>query len=95
VAVDAATVRHMAKLARLDVPEARIAPLTEELSAILGHMAAIAAIPTTGELVPPKDGEMRRRPDLAEPYLEGQALVARAADCREGEVIVPRVIEAQ
>ena len=41
-------VRHVAKLARLAIPEARLAPLRSELVAILGHIAQLQAVNTDG-----------------------------------------------
>jgi len=95
MAADAATVRHMAKLARLDVPTDRIEPLTEELTAILGHMAAIAAWDISAVAHDEAQISATRRPDTPEERSDGQALVALAAACQEGEVIVPRVIDAE
>ena len=48
MAVTIDDVRHVAALARLGLTEERAGALVSELNAILGHMAALEAIDTTG-----------------------------------------------
>ncbi len=46
--LDLAAVRHVAKLARLDVTDARLETLKEELLAILGHISQLQRVNTEG-----------------------------------------------
>ena len=93
MSVDAATVRHVASLARLTVPDERVDALADELSDILAHMAEISAWAPGPPSATSASQTTPRRADVPTPREDGPALVARAADCREGEVCVPPVID--
>jgi len=94
MAVDAATVRHVASLARLTVPDERVDALAGELSDILDHMAEISAWAPGPPSLAPAGQTAPRRADVPTARDDGPALVARAADCRDDEVCVPPVIDA-
>ena len=83
-------VRHIAKLAHLDLAEDRIGTMAEDLSQILSHMDAIAAFevdPGVQDAGPPP----KRRPDTVSPTATDH-LVQRASE--SGEVLVPQVKDA-
>ena len=58
-------VRHIAGLARIGVPEARLDALVQELNGILGHMEALQQVPNAGvaEAALPARPGMPLRPD--------------------------------
>jgi aspartyl-tRNA(Asn)/glutamyl-tRNA(Gln) amidotransferase subunit C len=92
-------VRHVAALARLDLPAERVAPLVAELNGILAHMDLLSAVQVPAESAadapPPAptplrdDGAppvslARRREDLAPEMRDGFFLVPRLATHDEG-----------
>lgn len=91
-AIDAALVRRVAALARLEVDEARLPALTEQFRRILDLVGAVAAIevpPAAGALLPPASLE-QLRPDEPGPTL-GRREVSRNAPAHDGAfLVVPR-----
>ena len=77
----------MAKLARLDVADERIASLSAEMSAILDHMGAISAWDEAG--VTTARPAAVRRTDTPLPTQEG--LIEAAAEVDQHAVVVPPV----
>jgi Asp-tRNA(Asn)/Glu-tRNA(Gln) amidotransferase C subunit len=90
VAVDTDTVREMAGLARLSLPEARLAEIAQEMGAILDFMGAIKAI--DGGPAPPRP-DACRRVDIATAS-DGSALITTATEHVEGQVVVPPIKDA-
>lgn len=87
MAVDPATVREMAKLARLAVPEDRIETVAGEMDRILTFMGEIAR--WEGDVS--EDGPpTARRPDRPAPSLADDLIPSRHAD-ESGAVIVPPI----
>ena len=87
MAVDADTVRQMAKLARLDIRDAALEKMAAEMDLILGFMGQIAeweGHPDTTQTA------AYRRPDV-EVEGEANALITAAADHAEGQVVVPPI----
>lgn len=91
-AIDAALVRRVAALARLQVDEARLPALTEQFGRILDLVGAVAAIevpPAAGALLPPATLD-DLRPDEPGPTL-GRREVSRNAPAHDGAfLVVPR-----
>lgn len=91
--IDETDVRHVARLARLELDESEVARLTRELEGVLAHMDRIAGL----ELEPAgPDPEGRGltpvlRPDRpdADPLAFGPE--AMAPDWRDGFFVVPRL----
>ena len=91
--VDADVVRHVARLARLSVPEHRVDGLARELSAILDYADQLGAVPglDLGRASEGSDVPLRPRADEGETPL-GHALVELAAEHTGDEVRVPNVV---
>lgn len=95
MSVDAATVRHIAKLARIAVSDAEVAALAPELSNILGWIEQLGEVDVAGvepmtAVIP---NELRLRDDIV---TEGdiQADILKNAPAAEhGFFAVPKVIE--
>jgi aspartyl-tRNA(Asn)/glutamyl-tRNA(Gln) amidotransferase subunit C len=95
MSLDAATVRRIAKLARIRVDDAEVATLQTELNAILGYVEQLNAVDVTG--VEPLSGgaqmAMRLRDDAVTDGGIAELILANAPD-REGRFFaVPKVVE--
>ena len=99
MSVDTATVRHIAKLARLAVTDAEAEALVPELNNILGWIEQLQAVDTEG--VEPMAGgtpggaraTMPMRADVVTDGGIREAVLANAPD-REGDFFgVPKVVE--
>ncbi len=95
MSLDTATVRRIAKLARIRVDETEIATLQTELNAILGYVDQLNEVDVTG--VEPLSGgaqmAMRLRPDICNDGEMPEKILANAPD-RAGEFFaVPKVVE--
>jgi aspartyl-tRNA(Asn)/glutamyl-tRNA(Gln) amidotransferase subunit C len=86
-------VRHVAALARLDVPESRLPELVAQLNGILSHMDALAKVKTVG--VTPTAGvgdeAMPLRIDIGPPIPLLHPLESFAPQMRDGFLLVPRL----
>jgi aspartyl-tRNA(Asn)/glutamyl-tRNA(Gln) amidotransferase subunit C len=91
--IDDATVRHVARLARLRLDDAEEAVMREELSGILQHIDAIRAMdldgvePTTHVI----QVENVLRPDEPRPSLPRDEALREANDVVDGSFGVPRM----
>jgi|SRR5579862_3604455 len=88
-------VRHVAKLARLDLDETEILSLQGELNALLGHFADIQSVDPTG--VAPKSHSVALRnvwaSDEPGPTLPRSKALANTASSKAGLFLVPAIIE--
>jgi len=93
--LDTATVRRIAKLARIRVEEAEIANFQTELNAILSYVEQLNEVDVTG-IAPLSGGAqmaMRLRPDVCNDGEIAEKILANAPD-RAGEFFaVPKVVE--
>lgn len=85
-------VRHIASLARLGLPAARVTALVSELNGILAHMAVLqrvdtAAVRDAGDGRPP----LEARPDARDADPLARPLAAFAPETRAGFLLVPRL----
>ena len=95
MAVDTDTVRRIAMLARLDVPEGQMADLTGELSKILDWMGLLNEVDTEGvaPMTAVKPMPLRQRPDAGTDGGIAEDLVANAPQAAGPFYTVPKVIE--
>jgi aspartyl-tRNA(Asn)/glutamyl-tRNA(Gln) amidotransferase subunit C len=95
MSVDAATVRKIARLARIGITDAEVAPLAAELSAILGWVEQLAEVDTSG--VPPMAAVMPKahvwRDDAVTDGNIQADVLANAPEALSGFFAVPKVIE--
>ncbi len=87
---DAATVQHLAGLARLDVAPARASALAGELSRIVSYVESLAAL---DGIDAPLHGVTPRRADTA--ATGSKALVEASAGHDGGLVRLPRVVDVE
>jgi len=93
--LDNATVRRIARLARIRMDEAEVERLAGELSGILAYVEQLGEVDVTG--VAPLSGgaqmAMRLREDIVTDGEQVEAVLANAPD-REGDFYaVPKVVE--
>ncbi len=92
--VDAALVRQVARLARLDLSEAEVAAMAPQLGRILAHVEAVATVDVTGHDpagVPPV-GADTLRPDVPAPCLTRAEALRNAPAHDEVFFLVPKVL---
>jgi aspartyl-tRNA(Asn)/glutamyl-tRNA(Gln) amidotransferase subunit C len=88
-------VRHVARLARLQLSAEEERTLGEQLSAILGYVEELQALDVSA--VPPmthaSEAPTRFREDVVAPSLGAERAVANAPEKQGTSVAVPRIIE--
>jgi aspartyl-tRNA(Asn)/glutamyl-tRNA(Gln) amidotransferase subunit C len=95
MSVDAATVRRIARLARIAVADDEIGPLQDQLNAILAFVEQLSEVDVTN--VEPMTSvipmAMNERPDkVTDGGIAGQ-IVANAPATEDGFFLVPKVVE--
>ena len=95
MSVDTATVRHIAKLARIAVSDAEVEALVPELNNILGWIEQLQEVDVTGvepmtAVIPNK---LRLRADVVTDGGKREAVLANAPLAEHGFFAVPKVIE--
>jgi aspartyl-tRNA(Asn)/glutamyl-tRNA(Gln) amidotransferase subunit C len=95
MSVNAATVRHIARLARIAVSDAEVAALAPELSNILGWIEQLQEVDVAGvepmTAVIPND--LRLRDDIVTEGNIQNRVLANAPVAEHGFFAVPKVIE--
>lgn len=95
MAIDAATVRRVAKLARIAEPEERLEPLARELSAILSWIEQLNEVETEG-VEPMASSEAVKLPMREDVVTDGgqrEQVLANAPRSDQGFFVVPKVVE--
>ncbi len=87
-------VAHLARLARLALPDTELDSYARQLDAILTHVSAIQAVDVTGVAAtdnPLKDVNVTR-PDEAAPCLSQREALAEAPAAVDGRFAVPQIL---
>jgi aspartyl-tRNA(Asn)/glutamyl-tRNA(Gln) amidotransferase subunit C len=94
MAIDDATVRHIAALAQLEVDEATLPALRDQLAAIVAHVAQLQEVDVSGAepMAHAPGGEATLRADEVRPSLPVEEALASAPDTFAGLFRVPRVL---
>jgi aspartyl-tRNA(Asn)/glutamyl-tRNA(Gln) amidotransferase subunit C len=95
MSVDKDTVRRIAKLARLAVPESRLEPMAGELNGIFQWVEMlnevdIAGVPAMTSVVAHK---LKWRADAVTDGGDADGLLTNAPEREEGFFVVPKVVE--
>ncbi|MEN9669716.1 MAG: Glutamyl-tRNA(Gln) amidotransferase subunit [Planctomycetota bacterium] len=87
-------VRHVAKLARLAVPQERLAALQHDLQAILGHIAQLQSVNTDGlePMAHPLTLTNRLGDDIPQPSMPIADLLRNAPAVQGDFLAVPKVL---
>ncbi len=95
MSIDRETARHVAKLARIAVPEEALDRLSGELSGILAFMEQLNEVDVEG--VEPMTSvtpmRLKRRADEVTDGGYPARVLSNAPDAREGYFAVPKVVE--
>jgi len=87
-------VRHVARLARLDLADTVLDTMAEQLDGILGYMETLNRVDTEG-IVPTAHAVSMTTPlrkDERRPHLDRETALANAPERDEESFLVPRVI---
>jgi aspartyl-tRNA(Asn)/glutamyl-tRNA(Gln) amidotransferase subunit C len=95
MSVDTATVRHIAKLARIAMSDEELERLVPELNAIIGWVEQLGEVNTDGiePLTAVIANPLRLREDAVDDGNCRDAVLANAPDAQHGFFAVPKVIE--
>lgn len=95
MAIDEKTVRKVAHLARLALPEARVAPLAGELNAILAWIEQLNEVNVDGvaAMASAVDVNLPMRDDVVTDGGDSARVLANAPKSEDGFFIVPKVVE--
>jgi aspartyl-tRNA(Asn)/glutamyl-tRNA(Gln) amidotransferase subunit C len=96
MAIDEKTVRKVAKLARLALPEERVAPMAGELNAILAWIEQLNEVDVEG--VEPmtsavEGAKLPMREDVVNDGGDAARVLANAPKSEDGFYVVPKVVE--
>jgi len=95
MAIDAATVKKVARLARIRVEDDRLAPLAAELSAIMAWIEQLDEVDTEG-VAPMASTEavtLPMREDVVTDGGDAAVVLANAPRAERGFFVVPKVVE--
>jgi aspartyl-tRNA(Asn)/glutamyl-tRNA(Gln) amidotransferase subunit C len=95
MSVDKATVRRIAKLARIALPEERVEPMVAELNGILEWIEQLQEVDVEG--VEPMTSvvaqKLKMRDDVVTAGGDAAAIVANAPLTEDNFFVVPKVVE--
>ncbi|MDB5454638.1 MAG: Asp-tRNA(Asn)/Glu-tRNA(Gln) amidotransferase GatCAB subunit [Caulobacter sp.] len=95
MAIDAATVRKVARLARIAEPEARIEALAQELNGIMQWIEQLAEVDTDGvePMTSAVAATLPLRDDVVTMGGDASLVTANAPKSLDGFFVVPKVVE--
>ena len=85
-------VRHIAKLAKLEIPEQEIPKMEQELSSIVSMVEKLPELVSKDSLLDPEN-TMELRPDVVQPSFARDEMLKSAPDTAAGCLMVPKVVE--
>ena len=95
MAIDAATVRKVARLARIAEPEDRLEPLARELSAILNWIEQLNEVDTIGvePMTSAVAANLAMREDVVTEGGDAARVLSNAPKTKDNFFVVPKVVE--
>ncbi len=95
MSIDKATVAVIARLARIDIPEADLEPLAGELSNILTWVEQLGEVDTddVAPMTSVVEMTLAQRADVVTEAEDTDKLLANAPARRDGFFVVPKVVE--
>lgn len=95
MSVDKATVRRIAKLARIALPDERVEPMMDELNGILGWIEQLQEVDIegVGPMTSVVAQKLKMRDDVVTAGGDASAVVANAPQSEDDFFVVPKVVE--
>jgi aspartyl-tRNA(Asn)/glutamyl-tRNA(Gln) amidotransferase subunit C len=95
MAIDAATVRKVARLARIAEPEEKLEPLARELSGILNWIEQLNEVDTDGvePMTTSVHTKLPMREDVVTEGGDASKVLGNAPKSEKGFYVVPKVVE--
>ncbi|HYC68655.1 Asp-tRNA(Asn)/Glu-tRNA(Gln) amidotransferase subunit GatC [Brevundimonas sp.] len=95
MAIDAATVKKVARLARIDEPDDKLEPLAKELSAILAWIEQLGEVDTDDvePMTSAVAAALPMREDVVTDGGDPEKVLANAPKSVRGFYVVPKVVE--
>ncbi len=95
MAIDAATLSKVARLARLNEPEARLEPLARELNGIIAWVEMLGEVDVEGvePMASAVDLKLPLRDDVVTEGGDPARILANAPLSRDNFFVVPKVVE--
>jgi aspartyl-tRNA(Asn)/glutamyl-tRNA(Gln) amidotransferase subunit C len=95
MSVDKATVRRIAKLARIALPEERVEPMMAELNGILGWIEQLQEVDIEGvePMTSVVNQKLKMRDDVVTAGGDAKAILANAPVTEDDFFVVPKVVE--
>ena len=85
-------VKHIAKLAKLDIPEAEFGKMEKELSSIVAMVEKLPELTSKESLLDPQN-TMQLRPDEVKPSFPREEMLKNVPETAAGCLMVPKVVE--
>jgi len=95
MSVDKDTVRRIAKLARIALPEERVEPMQKELNGILAWVEQLKEVDAAGvePMTSVVEQRLKMRDDVVTDGGNAAAVVANAPSAEDDYFVVPKVVE--
>jgi aspartyl-tRNA(Asn)/glutamyl-tRNA(Gln) amidotransferase subunit C len=95
MSVDAATVRRIARLSRIELPEADVAGMQNEINAILGFVEQLGEVNVEGveAMTSVTPMALRMREDIVTDGEKAALITANAPQSEDNYFLVPKVVE--
>ncbi len=95
MALDTDTVRRIARLARIHIPDDELATLADELSNINGWIEQLAEVDTDGvePMTSAVETTLKQRDDVVNDGGYSDQVLANAPEAADGFFTVPKVVE--
>ena len=95
MSVDAATVRRIARLSRIELPEAEVAGMQNEINAILGFVEQLGEVNVEGveAMTSVMPMALRMREDIVTDGEKAALVTANAPQSEDNYFLVPKVVE--
>ncbi|MEG1782895.1 MAG: Asp-tRNA(Asn)/Glu-tRNA(Gln) amidotransferase subunit GatC [Oscillospiraceae bacterium] len=85
-------IKHIAKLARLSIPEEKVAKFQHEMEGIIEMVENLPELPAGGALVD-ESNTMELRKDEVVPSYSREEILRNAPNTAAGCILIPRVVD--
>ncbi len=85
-------IKHIAKLARLSIPDEKVAKFQKEMENIINMVENLPEMDTDGSLVDPTN-TMELRKDEVQPSYPREDMLKNAPNTAAGCILIPKVVD--